>query len=596
MLRFSISRFLHTPIDHLRRIANGGQLLLTFLALGVGAVTGGGVIVFRESINGMQAMLFGGGDGSLFQKAALLSWWQLLLILTLGGALIGLATKYLMPDRRPEGVADVIEASALRGGRMSGLTGLKAALINAASVSVGASVGREGPAVHLGATFGGWLAQSLHLSRSISRTLLGCGAAAAVAASFNAPIAGALFASEVVIGHYALSAFAPIVIASVAATAISRNYFGDFPAFMIPEHIIQSLWEFPAFIGLGIIAGFTAIGLMKGIMTVDALSARLTVPDWMKPAIGGLLVGVIALWFPHVLGVGYGTTESAVMVAFPLGMLLAICLAKIVATAISIGFGFGGGVFSPSLVIGAMLGGIYGTVFTHLFPAISTGTGAYTILGMGGVTAAVLGAPISTALIIFEMTGDYSLTLALMVAVVVASMITREYHGGSFFTWQLERRGHDLRDGFEMALLRNASVRSILSGAGELVTLGVGLPEIRQMLRKSDSGELFVVDHNGALFGTITLADMSEFAFDPELDQLITACDVARRHPPVLLADDNLEMALKVMQDCGEYYIAVVENRDTNVFLGCVRQGRVMDLYNRTLIDSQREERGWRND
>ena len=465
----------------------------------------------------------------------------------------------------------------------------------AASMGVGASVGREGPAVHFGAALGGWLAQSLHLTRSVSRTLLGCGAAAAVAASFNAPIAGALFASEVVIGHYALSAFAPIVIASVTATAVSRYYFGDFPAFTIPEHIIQSLWEYPAFIGLGIVAGLTAMVLMKGIMTADTLAARLAVPVWLKPAIGGLLVGIIAIWIPHVLGVGYGATESAVMVAFPLGMLLAILVAKIVATAISIGFGFGGGVFSPALVIGAMLGGAYGTIFTQLFPAISTGIGAYTILGMGAVTAAVLGAPISTALIIFEMTGDYALTLALMVAVVIASLITREYHGGSFFSWQLERRGHDLRDGFEMALLRNISVKSVMSGVGELVTLGVGMPEIRQMLQKSDSGELFVIDDKGTLFGTITLADMSDFAFDPELDHLLTANDVARRHPPMLAGDDNLEMALKVMRDCGEYYIAIVENRDTNIFLGSIRQGRVMDVYNRTLVESQREERGWVN-
>ena len=215
---------------------------------------------------------------------------------------------------------------------------------------------------------------------------------------------------------------------------------------------------------------------------------------------------------------------------------------------------------------------------------------------MGAVTAAVLGAPISTALIIFEMTGDYALTLALMVAVVIASLITREFHGGSFFSWQLERRGHDLRDGFEMALLRNMTVKSMLSTAGERVTLGVGLPEIRRMLQNSDVGELFVIDANGALFGTITLADLSEFAFDPVLDSLLTASDVARRHPPVLVSDDNLETALQVMRESGEFCIGVVGTGDSPTFMGNVRQGRVMDIYNRTLVESQREERGWRND
>jgi CIC family chloride channel protein len=577
---------------HLRRLTQSGQVALSILAFLIGGAAGGAVVVFRETIALVQSVAFGTGSERLFLHLQSLPWWQVVAVPAFGGLIIGLLVKYLMPEKRPEGVADVIEAGALRGGRMSGLTGLKAALVNAVSIGFGASVGREGPAVHFGASLGGWLASSLHLSRSVSRTLLGCGAAAAVAASFNAPIAGALFASEVVIGHYALSAFAPIVIASVTGTALSRYYFGDFPAFIIPEHVIESFWEFPAFIGLGIIAGLVAMAFMKSIMLSNSLAGRLPVPDYLRPAVGGALIGLIAIWFPQVLGVGYGATEAAVMGSFTLILLLCVCLAKILATAISIGFGFGGGVFSPSLVIGAMLGGAYGMVFTGLFPDLSTGIGAYTILGMGAMAAAVLGAPISTALIIFEMTNDYALTMALMVAVVIASMITRQFHGGSFFAWQLEARGHNLRDGLEVALLRSLKVRSVLSNAGELVTLGVGLPDIRSMLQKSDSGELFVVDDNGVLFGTITLADMSEFAFDMELDHLITASDVARRHPPVLAATDDLEEAMATMRDNGEEYIAVVEDHDNMKFLGCVREGRVMSAYNRALVKHHREERG----
>jgi len=575
------------------RFSRNGQVAVPVLAFVVGAATGGAVIIFREAIALVQTVAYGTGSERLFAHMVNIPWWQVMLTPALGGVLIGLAVKYLMPEKRPHGVADVIEALALRGGRMSGLTGVKAALINAASIGVGASVGREGPAVHFGAAMAGWMASLLHLTQSVSRTLLGCGAAAAVAASFNAPLAGALFASEVVIGHYALNAFAPIVIASVTGTAVSRFYFGDFPAFSIPEHVIESMWEFPAFIGLGLIAGLTALAFMQGIMTAGNTAARIPVPGWLRPAVGGLIVGVVALWFPQVLGVGYGITEAAVMTAIPLGLLLAVFAAKFFATAVSIGFGFGGGVFSPALVIGAMLGGAYGIIFTQIFPDLSTGTGAYTILGMGAMAAAVLGAPISTVLIIFEMTGDYALTLALMVSVVVSSMITRGFHGGSFFTWQLEHRGHDLRDGYEMALLRKIPVSSVLSSGGELVGLGDGLPDVRAMLQKSDAGELFVVDGDGRLFGTITLSDMSEFAFDRELDHLVTASDVARRHPPVLAGLDDLEGALKIMHDSDEETIAVVDNREAMTFLGCVREGRVMAAYNRTLLESRREERGW---
>ena len=338
---FSISRF----YVRLRRAIQGGQVALIALAFAVGGGVGAAVIIFRETIALVQMASFGTGSERLFAYVDQLPWWHVVGVPTIGGIIVGLLVRRLMPANRPEGVADVIEAGALRGGRMSGLTGIKAALINALSIGFGASVGREGPAVHFGAALGGWLAGSLNLNRSVSRTLLGCGAAAAVAASFNAPIAGALFASEVVIGHYALSAFAPVVIASVTATAISRFYFGDFPAFIIHEHVIQSLWEFPAFIIFGLVAGLVALGVMKTIMLSSSVADKLAVPSFLKPAIGGAMIGFMAIWFPQILGIGYGSTEAAVMVSFSLGLLVSICIAKIIATAVSIGFGFGGGYY-----------------------------------------------------------------------------------------------------------------------------------------------------------------------------------------------------------------------------------------------------------
>ena len=349
----------------------------------VGSAAGGAVIAFREAIAFVQMGFYGSGAERLSIHAQDLAWWHVVLAPAAGGLLIGLFVRYAMPDRRPHGVADAIEANALRGGRMSAATGLKAALVNAASIGVGASVGREGPAVHLGAALGGWLAARLHLTRSLSRTLLGCGVAAAVAASFNAPIAGALFASEVVLGHYALSAFAPIVIASVTGTAVSRAYFCDFPAFVIADHAITSFWEFPSFVVLGILAGVTAIVFMQGIMLAASAAEKSPLPAWLRPVAAGLMVGGIAVVFPQVLGVGYGATEAALGLAFPLGLILAVGVAKIAATAISLGFGFGGGVFSPSLVIGAMLGGAYGMVVGDMFPAVSLAAGAYTVVGMG---------------------------------------------------------------------------------------------------------------------------------------------------------------------------------------------------------------------
>ncbi|HEY9081627.1 chloride channel protein [Magnetovibrio sp.] len=590
-LPFSLSLLPTRLYQGARNLLRNDQLILALLSLFIGLVGGALVIGLREAISFFQFHFYGAPGERLYDTVAGLPWWQVVAVPTLGGVAVGLLIRYAMPGGRAQGVADVIEASALRGGRMSVSTGLRAAVVNALSIGAGASVGREGPAVHLGASLAGWIAKKLHLSRSLSRTLLGCGVAAAVAGSFNAPIAGALFANEVVIGHYALKAFAPVVIASVTGTAVSRAYYGDFPAFVLPPHAITSYFEFPAFIVLGVLAGLVASLLLKAIFTAQDVSQKLPGPSWLRPGIGGLLVGVIALFLPQVLGVGYGITDDALSGSVALWLLAAVLVGKIVATALSLGFGFGGGIFSPSLVVGAMLGGAFGIVATGLMPTLQTGTGGYTLIGMGAVAAATLGAPISTTLIVFEMTGDYELTMGLMLAVVVSTGITRHISKNSFFQLQLERRGLDLKGGFESALLRASRVCDVMEESGELVSPEMPLSQLRVSLQDSKLGELFVVDGEGKLIGTITLADLSETAFDPAMDMLINAADVARRRPPVLQCDDHLEDALKKIRSSGEHLIAVVDDLESRKFLGTVEEKHVMSAYNRALLQSRHEER-----
>jgi len=572
-------------------ILNNDQLVLAVLALAVGIISGGAVIGFREGVSFFQNAFFGTADERLYLHLATLKWWQIIWPPVVGGLIVGVLVRLGMPENRPQGVADVIEANALKGGRMSLSDGLRAAIINAVSIGSGASVGREGPAVHLGAALAANIAKRFNLNRSISRTLLGCGVAAAVAGSFNAPIAGALFANEVVIGHYALKAFAPVVIASVAGTAISRAYYGDFPAFAVPSHAITTYLEFPAFILLGVIAGLVASALVRAIAKSQDFSENLNLPRWLHPMIGGLVVGVMAIWLPQIIGVGYGATEQALMGNFTLVLLVAILVGKIIATAISLGFGFGGGIFSPALVIGAMLGGAYGIIATSIFPQIGNDTSAYSLIGMGAVAAATLGAPISTALIIFEMTGDYQLTLGVMLAVVVSTGVFRHLHGRTFFTAQLERRGLDLKGGFESGLLRAGRVQNVMQTDVEIVSPGITLSGLRHRLQYSLSGELFVVNDDGVLLGTITLADLSESAFDPELDHLINASDVARANPPILKITDDLEKALKVINDSGESLIAVIRDDESKKLEGVVDERHVIAAYNRALLDSRHEER-----
>jgi CIC family chloride channel protein len=579
-------------IEPFHRFFHNQQLILLLLAIVTGSAAALGAVVFREAIVLMQTVTFGASMEKMSEVIGDLPAWHFLVVPTAGGLLIGLFVQYAMPGRRNRGVADVMEAAALRSGEISLKEGLAAAAVSAASIGVGASVGREGPVVHLGATLSSLVATRLRLSRSQAVTLLGCGVASGVAASFNAPIAGVFFALEVVIGHYALSAFAPIVIAGVVGTIISRLYFGNFPAFIITEHSIVSFWEFPAFALLGVVCAMAAVIFLRSIEFTANAFGKLPVPPWIRTGIGGLCVGVIALAFPQVLGVGYEATDVALKGQYELAILIALVAAKMAATAISIGAGFGGGVFSPSMFVGAMVGGSFGIIATQVFPDLSSGHSAYTMVGLGAVSGAVLGAPISTILIVFELTADYALTIAVMVAVVIASVITQQVRGHSFFTWQLDRRGINVRGGRESGLMSSTRVEDVMSHSFTSVPRELNINGVREKLLSAPYSELFVVDENGALCGTITLADLSDGAFDHSLDGIVNAGDVARVHPPSLQAGDNLNAALARMQATGEEHLAVVENNETRKLVGFVHEIDVMLVYNRALLEARREERG----
>ncbi len=577
----------------LLRFGRNDQVVLSLLAVVIGAAAGGAALAFRDAIGGIQWLALGFSGEKVVSLAAGLPWWQLLLAPSLGGLVIGLFIRYALPDGRPQGVPQVIEASALNDARMSLTVGIRAALASAASIGVGASVGREGPVVHLGACLGSWVAKRLHLGRVLARTLLGCGVAAGVAASFNAPIAGSFFALEVVVGHYALSAFAPIVIASVTGTLISRARYGDFPAFILPENwTIVSFWEFPAFAILGLVSALAAILFMWSLMFAEDTTTKLPIPRWLHPALAGLLVGAIALVFPQVLGVGYEATDAALSDSYELWLLLALIVAKTAATAICLGSGFAGGVFSPSLFIGAMVGGAYGVIATQAFPELSSGHGAYTIIGMGAVAGAVLGAPISTILMIFELTGDYELTIAVMLATVIASVVTQQVHKHSFFIWVLERRGVSIRGGHQSGLMRRVKVSSVMDHRYSAVTPETPIAQVRLKLQAAPWGELFVVDEEGELSGVITYADLHEAAFDTSHDSELIAGNVARNVPAMLQIGDDLEAAVNVFNVTGEPHIPVVTDKKSKVMRGLVHEHEVMLAYQRALNQARAEERG----
>jgi len=573
-----------------QRVARNDQLLLLVLAVVVGTAAGYGALAFRVLTAGFQVVFFGHPGEYLASFAATLPWWQVLLAPALGGLLVGLFTVAVMPGKRPQGVADVMEASALRSGRMSLNAGLGAAAMSAASIGCGASVGREGPIVHLGATLASFVARRLHLSPSLGRTLLGCGVAGAIGAAFNAPIAGVFFALEVVVGHYGLGAFSPVVISSVIGTMITRLHIGPHAAFDLPPQVITSFWELPAFALLGLVSALAAIALMRGIALVQRVHERARTPLWLCPVLGGLAVGAIATQLPEVLGVGYEATDRALRNEYGLWLLILLALAKGAATSVSLGSGFGGGMFSPSLVLGAMVGGAFGLVAGAIFPDLGSSPSVYAILGMGAVAACTLGAPISTVIMIFELTTDYGVTFALMVAVAVAAVTCRELHWHSFFTWQLAMRGVALgrRD---LVLLRSARVAGVMRRQVVTVGLAATLDELKALFVQRHL-PIFVVDDNGRLVGSIDFEDLADAAFDPEQKGELQARDLVHRLPIALTPEDDLETALRLCEMNEEEHMPVVDNGHDLHVVGEVRQSDLVLAYNRALLEARRAERG----
>ena len=563
---------------------------MAVVAAMVGVLVAYAAIAFRLSIGGVQWLSYGVYGEVLIGRVAELPVWQVLLVPTAGGLVVGLFLKFIMPGGRPMAVAHVIEAMALRNGRMRLRDGLAAAFVSVVSLGAGASTGREGPMVHLGATIAGAATRRLGLSPHLGRTLLGCGVAASVAASFNAPIAGVFFALEVIVGHYALSAFAPVVIASVAGTVICRAHLGEQPAFLLPQFGVNSPWEFPAFMLLGAVCAIVAMIFMWSIFYAERVVDSLKVPDWIKPAAGGLAIGAIGVEFPHILGVGYEATDAALNELLPLWLLLMLIPLKTAATAISIGCRFGGGVFSPSLYIGAMTGAAFGLMAAGVFPHLAASHGAYAIVGMSAVAAAVLGAPISTILIVFELTGDYQITVAVMVATSIATVIVQKFQGRSFFHWQLENRGLNLRGGRARHLLQTLTVQDVLAKDFDKISERTSIAEIKSMFSRLPHGTFVVVDSADKLVGTISFADLKHIAFDNSLDSLINARDVAHSHAPAPSLDDTLEEVLAVMDVSGEEHLAVIAGAGDRSVLGIVHHGDVLRAYNRALLEAQAEE------
>ena len=562
-----------------------GLVTAMALAVIVGGLVGLAAVVFLELIAWTQWLALGTREELLISGLNQDHWWRRMVAPVVGGIIVGGLMLVLYPGLpRPPGVAHVIAASALRRGTMSSRDGIKAAALNAISLGFGASVGREGPMVHWGATIGAWGARALGLDPRIRRTLLACGVSAAVAASFNAPLAGVFFALEVVVGHYSFSVFAPCVLAALTATLVGRAVRGDDPAFVMPEIVIAGPIDFPLFGALGGVSGLMAVLFIFMSFRIVRLAEQLRLPWWCRPAIAGLIVGLIAIQLPQVLGIGYEATQLALAGQYGLLLLVSILAGKIICATACQGLGFGGGVFSPSLLIGAALGAVFGRLVGWL-PWETSEASAYAIVGMGAVAAAVLGAPISTVLMVFELTGSYPMAVGSMVAVVFAVGLSRTLTGHSFFTRQLQMMGHDIRDGKDISLLRNTQVSEVLDEEPDTVAPDLPAPATLDAVISSRWGRVFVIDAEQRLQGFITL-ETSRSAFD---DAGKTAADLAVPALSVTSACD-LTTAMKRFVEKGEAHVPVIKDESSQRLIGVIHDFDVSYAYHRAMLVAEGQE------
>lgn len=531
-----VRRSYQTSSENVVAFVEAKQPALWLIALIVGSGVGLAAVVFRYAIGAVQWLWTGESSERIIEAVSAQPWWVVLLAPVTGGLVVGLLNQFVLTGRRPGSVADVMESSARGGYGLTMKNGLVSALATVISLGAGASAGREGPVIHLGATLAAVLTGLFRLPPQACRTVLACGVASAISASFNAPIAGVLFAHEVILRHYAMSAFVPIVIASAAGSLVGRVFIGDVAAFQIPSYSIISYWEMPAFALLGVVAAVVAIAFQFTLIIFDQTAREIIMPAWARPVLGGVAIGIVGIFLPEVLGVGYEATDTALQGGFTLTTMVLLLVMKILATAVTLASRFGGGIFSPSLYLGAMVGGAFGLVAGQVFPALSSEHGLYAILGMGAVAAAILGAPISTTMIVFELTGGYALSIALLLTVSIATGLHLAVHRRSYFFYQLETRGIVLSEGPHRYFLKTVPVSSFMTA----------------------------------------LAGPSE----------MTQAQEVRR----VRANDTLETALRRFNDTGADALAVVDPRQQRMVVGTVSHVQALRAYNRRLVETSLEE------
>lgn len=515
----------------LRRLRLTPATEMLLLAVVVGILGGFGALFFKNLIHLFQSLFWATTDMAVETLAAM-AWYRRLLLPAVGGAIVGPLIYFLAREARGPGVPEVMIAVITRNSIIRPIVVIVKSLASAISIASGGSVGREGPIVQIGAAIASTAGQVLRLSPIQLKTLVGCGVSAGIAATFNAPMAGTLFALELIVVDFGLTAFTPILVSAVAATAVTRHFHGNIIEFTVPVFTMVSHWEFGLYLVLGVIAGVVAFLFSRSIYIAEDLFEKTRIPPWIRPASGGLLVGVGAVFYPHIMGVGYESIRVLFDGQLAWGLAILLVGLKIVATSITIGSGGSGGVFAPSLFIGAMLGGAFGQIVHLWFPNVTASPVAYALVGMAAVNGACIQAPLSAIVVLVEMTDAYSILLPLMFTVVMATFVARKLSAESIYTEKLRRVGIRAHHGEDLNILRAIAVEDVLRHDEASISETTSLDALIRLSLQVRGNTIFTVDDQDRLTGVVCVQDLKYVLGDPE--ELRYAYDIMDFKQPVV--------------------------------------------------------------
>jgi len=554
------------------------------IAIVCGLGGGFGAVALREMIALVQAVFFGRGADYLAVVRAVPWEWRLFAP-ALGGVVVGPLVYFVAREAKGHGVPEVMESIVVRGGVIRPRVVIVKALASAVTIGSGGSVGREGPIVQIGAALGSTIGQVLGVSTRQIRTLVGCGAAAGIAAAFNAPIAGALFAVEILLGDFGVPQFSPIVISSVVATVVSRHFLGDFPAFDVPPYQLAGPFELIPYMVVGAFSGLVALSFISALYGCEKLFDRLPLPEYTKAPLGGLIVGVAGIGLPDIFGVGYSTINEALAAQLPAALLAVLLVTKIFATSVTLASGGSGGVFAPSLFLGAMTGGFLGTFIHQLFPSYTASSGAYALVTMGAVVGAATHAPITAIIIIFELTGDYRIIAPLMAACVISTLVATFLRRDSIYTLKLRERGIDAFKEEDPNVLKQLYVRDVMDREPEVIPASAPFVAILDLAVRSRHSSFFVVDAHGALRGAVSLSALRRLILEQDaLRQIVVADDLVEPAATTVHEDDNLDVVMQLFSHLDVTEIAVVEPADPGHLLGSVHLQDVVAARNQEIL------------